>query len=115
MSAPPKTRVAIGSRTMAIKAVPFFTQLSDRELDVIRAVATEKSYAKNSVVLTEGEMGTFVKELRTRVLGDSQLGGESVDLVMGLAQAEQAVVASTKYAIVDTEIVLDFDEYTLAP
>ena len=42
---------------MALKAVPFFTQLNDRELDVVRAVAAEKSYAKNAVVLTEGEMG----------------------------------------------------------
>jgi CRP/FNR family transcriptional regulator, cyclic AMP receptor protein len=56
MAAPPK-RVAVGERTMALKAVPFFTQLNDRELDVVRAVATEKTYAKNAVVLTEGEMG----------------------------------------------------------
>jgi CRP/FNR family cyclic AMP-dependent transcriptional regulator len=56
MSAPSK-RTAVGERTMALKAVPFFTQLNDRELDVVRAVATEKTYAKNAVVLTEGEMG----------------------------------------------------------
>src|SRR5258708_12295082 len=48
---------AVGERTMALKAVPFFTQLSDKELDVVRAVATEKNYPKNAVVLTEGEMG----------------------------------------------------------
>jgi len=42
---------------MALKAVPFFTSLNDRELDVVRAVAAEKSYSKNAVVLTEGEMG----------------------------------------------------------
>jgi len=56
MATPPK-RVAVGERTMALKAVPFFTQLNDRELDVVRAVATEKTYPKNAVVLTEGEMG----------------------------------------------------------
>src|SRR6185503_12750150 len=50
-------RAAVGERTMALKAVPFFTQLSDRELDVVRAVAAEKTYPKNAVVLTEGEMG----------------------------------------------------------
>ena len=50
-------RPAVGERTMALKAVPFFTQLNDKELDVVRAVATEKHYAKNAVVLTEGEMG----------------------------------------------------------
>src|SRR5258705_13969469 len=50
-------RVAVGERTMTLKAVPFFTQLTDRELDVVRALATEKNYPKNAVVLTEGEMG----------------------------------------------------------
>src|SRR6185295_20401021 len=48
---------AVGERTMALKAVPFFTQLSDKELDFVRAAATEKSYPKNAVVLTEGETG----------------------------------------------------------
>jgi len=56
MSTPTK-RTQIGERTMTLKAVPFFTQLSDRELDVVRAVASEKSYPKTAVVLTEGEMG----------------------------------------------------------
>jgi CRP/FNR family transcriptional regulator, cyclic AMP receptor protein len=56
MSTPTK-RMPAGERTQTLKAVPFFTQLSDRELDVVRAVASEKSYPKNAVVLTEGEMG----------------------------------------------------------
>src|ERR1700687_35055 len=50
-------RASVGERTMALKAVPFFTQLSDKELDIVRAVATQKTYPKNAVVLTEGEMG----------------------------------------------------------
>ena len=53
----PSKRVHVGERTMALKAVPFFTSLNDRELDVVRSVAAEKSYQKNAVVLTEGEMG----------------------------------------------------------
>ena len=36
-----KKKAAVGERTMALKAVPFFTQLSDKELDVVRAAATE--------------------------------------------------------------------------
>ena len=43
-------RVAVGERTMTLKAVPFFTQLNDKELDVVRALATEKNYPKNAVV-----------------------------------------------------------------
>jgi CRP/FNR family cyclic AMP-dependent transcriptional regulator len=58
-------RAVIGERTQTLKAVPFFTQLSDRELDVVRAVATEKSYPKNAVVLTEGEMGDSLFMIQT--------------------------------------------------
>ena len=50
-------RARAGTRTTTLKAVPFFTQLDDRELDAVRALATEKNYPKNAVVLTEGEMG----------------------------------------------------------
>jgi CRP/FNR family cyclic AMP-dependent transcriptional regulator len=64
MQANPK-RAVIGERTQTLKAVPFFTQLSDRELDVVRAVATEKSYPKNAVVLTEGEMGDSLFMIQT--------------------------------------------------
>jgi CRP/FNR family cyclic AMP-dependent transcriptional regulator len=64
MQATPK-RAVIGERTQTLKAVPFFTQLSDRELDVVRAVATEKSYPKNAVVLTEGEMGDSLYKIQT--------------------------------------------------
>src|SRR5688572_28972389 len=53
----PTKRAPVGERTMALKAVPFFTSLTDRELDVVRAVASEKAYPKTAVVLTEGEMG----------------------------------------------------------
>lgn len=62
----------------------------------------------------EGEMATFIKELRTRVLGDSDLGGESTDLVMLHSTTEQIVVATIAYAITNTEILTDFDEYTRA-
>jgi len=57
MPTPPK-QVGPGERTQTLKAVPFFTQLNDRELDVVRSVASERTYAKNAVVLTEGEMAT---------------------------------------------------------
>ncbi len=63
----------------------------------------------------EGEMAVFVKELRTRVLGDSNLGGASVDLLMSLANTDQVVISSRQYAIVDTEFIVDFDEYTRTP
>ena len=65
MNANATPRRAIGERTQTLKAVPFFTQLSDRELDVVRAVSTEKGYPKNAVVLTEGEMGDSLFMIQT--------------------------------------------------
>jgi hypothetical protein len=67
--------------------------------------------AKNHRVI-EGEMAAFVKSLRTRILGDSQLGGEGVDLAMHLAVTDQVLVTGIQYAVVDMEIVCDFDEHT---
>src|SRR5688572_4208236 len=85
MSATTK-RSAIGDRTMAIKAVPLFTQLSDRELDVIRAVASGKTYQRNAVVLTEGEMGDSLYMIQSGkvkvVIGDEE-GREIILKILG--------------------------------
>jgi CRP/FNR family transcriptional regulator, cyclic AMP receptor protein len=85
MSAPPK-RLAIGERTMALKAVPFFTQLNDRELDVVRSVATEKAYPKNAVVLTEGEMGDslyMIQSGKVKVFIGDEDGREIILKILG--------------------------------
>ena len=79
-------RPAVGERTMTLKAVPFFTQLSDKELDTIRAVAAEKSYPKNAVVLTEGEMGDSLYMIMTGkvkvFIGDEE-GREIILKILG--------------------------------
>ena len=85
MSATTK-RSAVGDRTMAIKAVPFFTQLSERELDVIRAVASEKTYPKNAVVLTEGEMGDslyMIQSGKVKVFIGDEDGREIILKILG--------------------------------
>jgi CRP/FNR family cyclic AMP-dependent transcriptional regulator len=79
-------RASVGDRTMALKAVPFFTLLSDRELDVIRAVATEKSYPKNAVVLTEGEMGDslyMIQSGKVKVFIGDEEGREIILKILG--------------------------------
>lgn len=64
----------------------------------------------------EGEMAVFVKSLRTRLLGDYQLGGKAQDgLRMHLAVTDQVTIARTDYAVADIEIVVDYDETTYAP
>ena len=42
-------------------------------------------------------------------------GNGIAGLVDAAAQCEQVVIASTKYAVVDTEIVVDYDETSIAP
>src|SRR3954466_12325758 len=79
-------RPPVGERTMALKAVPFFTQLSDKELDVVRAAATEKSYPKNAVVLTEGETGDslyMIQSGKVKVFIGDEEGREIILKIIG--------------------------------
>ena len=79
-------RPAVGERTMTLKAVPFFTQLSDKELDTIRAVAAEKTYPKNAVVLTEGEMGDSLDMImsgKVKVFIGDEEGREIILKILG--------------------------------
>ena len=82
----PTAKPAIGERTLALKAVPFFTQMSDQELDVIRAVAVEKSYPKHAVVLTEGEIGDslyMIESGRVKVFIGDEEGREIILKLLG--------------------------------
>ena len=85
MPAPTK-HAGHGERTQALKAVPFFTQLNDREFDVVRSVASERTYAKNAVVLTEGEMGDSLYMIQSGkvkvVIGDEE-GRELILKILG--------------------------------
>ncbi|HET7182663.1 MAG TPA: hypothetical protein VFI15_10560, partial [Candidatus Limnocylindrales bacterium] len=54
--------------------------------------------------LVEGEIAVFVKECRTRIHGDSDIGAKAVDLVMTPAIVDQQTVAGIKNAVCDIEI-----------
>src|SRR3954452_2847498 len=85
MPAPAK-RLPIGERTQTLKAVPFFSLLNDRELDVIRVVSTEKSFPKNAVVLTEGEMGDslyMIQSGKVKVFIGDEEGREIILKLLG--------------------------------
>ena len=68
-----------------------------------------------AVKAIDDEMTTFIHKLRTAVLGDSQLGGQSSDLEMGLAEPSDMVVNGTRWATVSVLFTLDYIEYPLAP
>lgn len=80
--------------------VRFFWPVSD---------ATEAA-AKNRIY----EMRAIAHELRTRILGDIQLGGNSTDLEVENAEAELLNSAGTLYAIVSIPITTGILEYEVA-
>jgi CRP/FNR family cyclic AMP-dependent transcriptional regulator len=86
MSASHSRKSSIGERTQVLKAVPFFTHLSDEELDAVRAAAVEKSFPKNAVVLSEGEMGDSLYMIQSGkvkvVIGDDE-GREIILKILG--------------------------------
>ena len=79
-------KTAIGERTQTLKAVPFFTQLTDKELDVVRSVAAEKHFPKNAVVLSEGEMGDslyMIQSGKVKVFIGDEEGREIILKILG--------------------------------
>src|SRR5258708_33553818 len=75
-----------GERSTPLKAVPCVTQLTEAELDLIRALASEKHYPKNAVVLTEGEMGDalyMIQSGKVKVFIGDQEGREMILKILG--------------------------------
>src|SRR5947207_8243489 len=79
-------RTVLGERSPSLKAVPFFTQLTESELDLIRSLAAEKHYPKNAVALTEGEMGDslyMIQSGKVKVFIGDQDGREMILKILG--------------------------------
>jgi len=79
-------RHAIGERSPSLKSIPFFTQLAEGELDMLRSLAAEKHYPKNAVVLTEGEMGDslyMIQSGKVKVFIGDQDGREMILKILG--------------------------------
>jgi CRP/FNR family cyclic AMP-dependent transcriptional regulator len=77
---------SLGEKAAGLKAVPFFTQLTERELELVRSLSTEKHYPKNAVVLTEGEMGDslfMIRSGKVKVFIGDQEGREMILKILG--------------------------------
>lgn len=61
-----------------------------------------------------GQAWTFKHELRTRVLGDAQLGGDAVDLLLLPTTVEEVLISKQSYLECRTEIQLSYTEYAIA-
>ena len=59
------------------------------------------------------EMVAFKHQLRTRILADSQLGGDSYDLVMRYVQPDFLVLGGTRWAVIEVEFSIEYVEYPL--
>jgi len=79
-------RPNLGAQSPSLKAVPFFTQLSEAEIELVRSLASEKHYPKNAVVLTEGEMGDslyMIQSGKVKVFIGDQEGREMILKILG--------------------------------
>lgn len=74
-----------------------------------------RSLGTGALKLIDDEMAAFVHNLRTAVLADSQLGGKSTDLEMGMAEPDIIVIEGTRWATVEIPFIFDYIEYPLAP
>ena len=63
----------------------------------------------------DAEAHAFKHDLRTRILGDSQLGGMQTDLEFDYVVPDVTVIGNTRYLVVPCEIISDYTAYPIAP
>lgn len=84
------------------------------EVIVLEAYWPTSGMGENELKALDDQMYDFKHELRTRVLGDSQLGGVSTDLEMGYVDPGWSQIGGTTYIGLRAEFTTDFTEYPIA-
>lgn len=84
------------------------------QVTVVVAFWAVGSLDEETARVLNAEMIAFAGELRTRLDGDSTLGGACADLTVGYAQQEFPTIANTRYVALAWEIVTEAIEYTRA-
>lgn len=74
---------------------------------------TMRTTAPGTYRAIDDEMAAFVHGLRTAILADSQLGGQSTDLEMDLADPAFVVIGNVRYASLSVGFTFDYLEYPL--
>ena len=82
---------------------------------VIRAFWPLSDYGETKARTLIGEMWDLKHEIRTRLLGDSQLGGLTTDFEMGYAGADDVVIGGAAFTFIDIECITDYHDYPIAP
>jgi len=110
-------RISYGGETEPVRMGG--PRVLDAELIAERIVLTlwipVTNLSLQEIAAVETELYAFKHELRTRVLGDSQLGGKSTDLEMAYCEVDYGVIGNARYRVLETEFLTDYQEYTIAP
>jgi hypothetical protein len=85
------------------------------ETVLIVAFFPVSSLGETEAASTEDELWDLKDEVRTRIDGDSQLGGACTDLLLGDVEPDFVVIGNTRYRTLNWDLTLAFTEYTLAP
>ena len=85
--------------------------------ELIRIVAfwPLSSSGETMAATVEAEVRALKHQIRTRILGDSQLGGLSTDLALSNAITDFGANGGIVYRTLEYEITTDYDEYAIAP
>jgi CRP/FNR family cyclic AMP-dependent transcriptional regulator len=73
-------------RFTPIKAVPFFTQLTESELEIVRGLSSEKPFPRSAVVLSEGDLGDslyMIESGKVKVFISDKDGREMILKLLG--------------------------------
>ncbi len=79
---------------------------------VIRSFLPVADYAKLRRKNLMLDMASFVKGLRTRLMADFTLGGACTSLHIPDTQVDDILFGTVHYAISDTEVHVEYDEFT---
>lgn len=66
------------------------------------------------IAIYDADMQTLAGQVRTRIDGDSQLGGNVADLLLGDATPDVVVISNVRYLAVRWTLDLAYVEYTVA-
>jgi len=82
---------------------------------IIAALWPLSDLSEELVTAIDIEMQLLAGEIRTRIDGDSQLGGNVTDLDLGYAEPDIVTVANARHIALRWDLDLSYVEYTVAP
>ena len=82
---------------------------------IIAALWPLTNLSPDLVTVIDAEMQTLAGEIRTRILGDSQLGSNVSDLDLGYAEPDIVLISNARHIALTWQLDLAYVEYAIAP